>query len=122
MKHHIGTDIIEIERVEKAIDRWGEKLLQRVYTDAELDLYRSRLPSLAARFAGKEAVIKALGKPGGSAAGWREIEILPDSDGKPLVRLLGKAKEQADSMGLRGIAISLSHSRDYAIAFAIGET
>lgn len=122
MKHYIGTDIIEIERIEEAIARRGDKLLQRVYTDAELKLYRSQLPSLAARFAGKEAVIKALGKPDGSAAGWLEIEILSDPDGKPLVNLYGRAKEQAERLGLKGIAISLSHSRDYAVAFAMGET
>ncbi len=122
MKQYIGTDIIEIARLEEAIGQRGESFLQRMYTGAELDLYRNQLPSLAARFAGKEAVIKVLGKPGGSAPGWKDIEILSDSSGRPVVNLYGKAKEQATNLGLRGVAISLSHSREYAVAIAIGET
>ena len=117
---YIGVDIIEIIRIEKAISRWGEGFLQRVYTNSELKLYRNRSSSLAARFAGKEAVIKALG-PQTKGISMREIEILSDSGGKPSVRLYGKAQEQADSLGLDKLAISLSHSREYAIAFVVGE-
>ncbi len=101
-------------------NRASEKLTG--YTGAELDLYRDQLPSLAARFAGKEAVIKVLGKPGGSAPGWKDIEILSDSSGRPVVNLYGKAREQATNLGLRGVAVSLSHSREYAVAFVVGET
>lgn len=119
--HHIGVDIIEIARVEKAIARWGEIFLQRVYTDHELKLCRKRLSSLAARFAGKEAVVKALGAKS-RGIGWREIEILSDSSGKPLVRLYGNAQNQANDLGLDNLAISLSHSKEYAIAFVTGET
>ena len=118
--HHIGTDIIEIARIEKAIKRWGEGFLQRVYTNSELRLCHMKTPSLAARFAGKEAVIKALGSDRGFI--WREIEILSDSIGKPLVRLYGKAQSLADDLGLDNLAISLSHSGEYAIALVIGET
>lgn len=117
----IGIDIIEIARIEKAISRWGENFLHRVYTDPELKLYHNKLLSLAARFAGKEAVIKALG-PQTQGISWREIEILSDSGGKPSVRLYGKAQEQADSLGLDKLAISLSHSKEYAIALVAGET
>jgi holo-[acyl-carrier protein] synthase len=117
----IGVDIIEIARLERAIGRWGEGFLQRVYTDPELRLYRKKPSSLAARFAAKEAVIKALGKPNGVAS-LREIEILSDPNGKPLVNLYGKAKNQAQGLGLDKLAISLSHSREYAIAFVVGET
>ena len=117
----IGIDIIEIARIEKAIYRWGENFLHRVYTDPELKLYHNKLLSLAARFAGKEAVIKALG-PQTQGISWREIEILSDSGGKPSVRLYGKAQEQADSLGLDKLAISLSHSKEYAIALVAGET
>ncbi len=118
---YIGTDIIEIGRLEETIARLGEKFLRRIYSDAELNLYRNQLPSLAARFAGKEAVIKALGKPE-KGVGWREIEILSDNNGRPVVNLYGKAREQASNLGLCGVAISLSHSREYAIAFVFGET
>ena len=118
--HYIGVDMIEISRVEKAIARWGGSLLHRIYTDPELSLCNNHPWSLAARFAAKEAVIKALGKQY-EGINWKEIEILSDPKGKPLVRLYGKAKKQADIFGLDGFAISLTHSREYAIAFVAGE-
>lgn len=119
MKQHIGVDIIEIARIEEAIARWGERFLKRVYTEAELKLYHKNLPSLAARFAGKEAAIKALSpKPGG--IGWKEIEILSEPGGRPAVNLYGRAQNQAKSLGLSRLDISLSHSREYAIALVSG--
>ena len=118
--HHIGIDIIEIARIEKAVARWGESFLQRVYTESELRLYHKKPPSLAARFAGKEAVIKALGITKG--INWKEIEILSNPGGKPSVHLYGKAQNQARDLGLDSLAISLSHSREYAIALATAET
>ena len=121
MGRYIGADIIEIARIERAIARWGERFLHRVYTESEFRLYHKKLSSLAARFAGKEAVVKALGAPL-KGIGWREIEILSNSSGRPLVHLYGKAQNQASSLGLDGLDISLSHSREYAIAFVVGET
>ena len=118
--HCIGVDIIEIARIERAVAHWGESFLHRVYTDLELRLCRKKLSSLAARFAGKEAVIKALGAKN-KGISWREIEILSDSSGKPSVRLYGKAQNQANGLGLDNLVISLSHSREYAIAFVTGE-
>ena len=118
MTQYIGVDIVEIGRIKKAASRWGEHFLRRVYTGPELELYGKKPQSLAARFAGKEAVSKALQKPTGIS--WQQIEILADAEGKPLVRLYGKAKEHADSLGLNKLAISLSHSREYAIAFVVG--
>jgi holo-[acyl-carrier protein] synthase len=115
---HIGIDIIEIERIKRAITRRGETFLKRVYTGQELDLYRKKPASLAARFAGKEAVIKTLQARG---VDLREIEILSEPDGRPQVKLYGRAKKQADELGLAHLAISLSHSREYAVAFVIGE-
>jgi len=119
--YHIGTDIIEIARIEKVVNHWGEDFLHRVYTNAELRLCRRKPSSLAARFAGKEAVMKALGTRN-KGISWREIEILADPNGKPLVRLYGRAQNQATSLGLNRLAISLSHSREYAIALVMGET
>ncbi len=119
--HYIGIDIIEIARIQSAIDRWGENFLRRVYTETELRLYHKRPLSLAARFAGKEAVMKALGT-GAKGISWREIEILTDPNGQPVVQLYGKAQIKADRMGLTNLAISLSDSREYAIASVIGET
>ena len=116
--NYIGIDIIEIARIEQAIARWGESFLHRVYTELELKLYHKNLSSLAARFAGKEAVIKALG----TGITWKEIEIISEPSGKPLVHLHGKAQGQANSLGLNNLAISLSHSKEYAVALVSGET
>ena len=118
--HYIGIDIIEIARIKKAIARWGESFLHRVYTEPELELYHQKPSSLAARFAGKEAVVKALGTQA-KGISWKEIEILSDSSGRPLVHLYGKAQNQADNLGLKNLAISLSHSREYAVACVAGE-
>lgn len=115
---HIGVDIIEIARIEEAVGRWGKSFLQRVYTESELRLYHRKPSSLAARFAGKEAVIKALG-PG---AGWKDIEILSEPSGRPSVHLYGRAQNQARDLGLNSLAISLSHCREYAIAMVVAET
>lgn len=117
---YIGVDIIKIARIERAIASWGERFLHRVYTDSELELYRNHSSSLAVRFAGKEAVIKALG---GLSKGfsWKEIEILSDPRGKPLVYLYGNTQNQADSLGLDNFAVSLSDCEEYAIAFVVGE-
>jgi holo-[acyl-carrier protein] synthase len=116
---HVGVDIIEISRIEESVRRFGQAFLERIYTQKELDCYKDKLPSLAARFAGKEAVIKALDAPGISP---RDIEILSAPDGKPLVALYGQAKEKADKLGLAGLDISLSHSREYAVAFVVGQS
>jgi len=117
MAHYIGVDIIEIARIQKAIERWGEAFLRRVYTDAELELYRGKPSSLAARFACKEAVMKLLGT-GRNGIRWREIETLSLPSGKPRLNLYGNARNQASKLGLKEIAISLSHAKDYAIASA----
>ncbi len=116
-----GVDIIEITRIEKAINRWGKRFLHRIYTRPELKLCREKPQSLAVRFAGKEAVMKALGT-GIRGIRWQEIEIMAEPSGQPLVHLYGKAQDKADEMGLDRLAISLSHSREYAVAFVVGET
>lgn len=118
---YIGVDIIEIARIKQAIARRGEDFLRRVYTEPEIQLYRSKPASLAARFAGKEAVLKAIGTQN-KGIGWKDIEILADHNGKPVVHLYRKAEAQAHSLNLSNLAISLSHSREYAIAFVVGET
>ncbi len=118
---YIGIDIIEIARIEKAIARWGERFRHRIYTDAELKLYGKKSASLAARFASKEAVMKLLGT-GWIGISWKEIETLSHPSGKPRLNLYGRARTEAERLGLKGIAISLSHSREYAIALVIGET
>ena len=119
--HCIGVDLIEVARIERAIQRWGDRFLQRIYTGNELQLCRQKSWRLASRFAGKEAVMKALGT-GADGVGWREVEILAESSGQPLVHLHGRAQSRADALGLDKLAISLSDSKEYAIAFVVGET
>jgi len=119
MQHHIGTDIIEIDRIRQAIARYGDRFLNRVYTRDELKIYGHHAHSLAASFASKEAVMKVLGT-GNRGVAWREIETLYHPTGKPLIRLNGRAKKVAEKMGLKEIDVSLSHCKEYATAVAIG--
>ena len=118
--HSVGVDIIEITRIRQAIDRWGERFLNRIFTSTELKICRQSPERLAGRFAGKEAVMKALGT-GVKGVDWREIEIISERSGKPLVQLHGQAQDKANSLGLSELAISLSDSREYAVAFVVGE-
>lgn len=114
-----GIDVIEIERIDRAVRRWGDRFLRRVYTQAEVAYCRGRAERLAGRFASKEAVSKALGV-GIRHISWRDIEILPDRRGKPTVRLSGRAERLARMEGFRGFDISITHSRTDAIAFVVG--
>jgi holo-[acyl-carrier protein] synthase len=125
---YTGIDLIELVRIERAIDRWGERFLRRVYTPAELAAYRGRTASLAARWAAKEAVAKLLGvgvrglgassRPNAAIA-WTEIEISSDAQGRPLVALHGSAAARAQDLGIGAIALSLSHTHAHAIASAV---
>jgi len=118
---HIGIDIVEINRIKKAVAQRGDGFLERVYTPEEVKLYRNKVPSLAARFAGKEAVIKALGITD-KGIGLSDIEILSDEFGRPTISLYGKAVKRAQELGIKDIVISLSHSKYYAIACATGQS
>jgi holo-[acyl-carrier protein] synthase len=118
-----GVDIVELDRIQRVLERHGERFLVRIYTSEEIARYGERLPELAARFAAKEAVSKALGvglnHMSAHGIGWREVEVLPDPLGKPVVQLWGRAQQLAEEQGLREWAISLSHGRDYAVAFVV---
>jgi holo-[acyl-carrier protein] synthase len=120
-----GVDLIEIARIERALERHGERFLERVFTEDEVVYARRRPAELAARFAAKEAVAKALGVGMRMIArdgiGWREAEIVGDSRGKPLVRLSGRAAERAGDLGLTEWAVSLSHTKEHAIAFVVAQ-
>jgi len=114
----IGVDIIEIDRIKRAISRWQDSFLKRIYTPSELENH-GNVSSLAARFAAKEAVMKALGTGTGGVS-WTEIEILANGSGAPVVRLYGRALQKSTKAGIARFQVSLSHSRKYAIAFVIG--
>jgi holo-[acyl-carrier protein] synthase len=114
----VGVDIVEIGRIRRALERWGERFSGRLYTPGEVAYCRGRVPELAARFAAKEAISKALGT-GMVGVSWNEMEVLADRRGKPLVRLHGKALARAEELGLGEWAISLSHTDDHAVAFVV---
>jgi holo-[acyl-carrier protein] synthase len=116
-----GVDIIEISRIEAAVEIHGDRFLNRIFTSEELNLCGRKCGRLACRFAGKEAVMKALGT-GVRGISWKEIEILSEKSGKPFVRLHGNARIKADILGLGELAISLSDSKEYAIAFVVAGT
>ncbi|MGD0115752.1 MAG: holo-ACP synthase [Dehalococcoidia bacterium] len=114
----VGVDLVEIGRVHRLLQRHRERFRSRVFTPAELRLCGDRAHLLAARFAAKEATMKALGT-GVRGVALREIEVLPNRRGKPLLFLYGRAKERAQSLGLTGMDVSLSHSRDFAMATVV---
>jgi len=116
-----GIDIIEVSRMKRALDMWGDKFLKRVFTERELsyaDKKKFSHENLAARFACKEAVLKAFGD---TRAGIRlkNIEILNNSKGKPEIMLHREAKEFADKNNLDKIIVSMSHTNNYAVSNAI---
>jgi holo-[acyl-carrier protein] synthase len=123
-----GIDLIEIARIKQAIDRHGKRFLRRVFSDAEITYCAGRVESLAARWAAKEAVAKLLGVglrgpgagPESGAVGLTEIETYNDSSGRPQIRLSGLAAQRAQAIGLQDLAISLSHTKQLAMASAIG--
>ena len=116
-----GVDIIEVERVARAYRRRPQLFLRRIFTVREQEQLAARAYKarhLAARFAAKEAVFKLLGCGIGSLA-WTEEEIISLPSGQPLVYLHGRAKQQAAKLSLHSIALSVSHSRSYAVAQAV---
>lgn len=113
-----GIDAIEIERIKGVLDRFGERFLRRIYTEREAERYRNRPSELAARFAAKEAVMKALGT-GVRGIRWRDIEIVSNRRGKPIVVLHETAARRAKLLGFTHIGVSLTHSRTDAIAMVV---
>ena len=113
-----GVDIIEIARVRQVFDRYGSRFLARVFTADEIAYCKGRAPNLAARFAAKEATMKALGT-GIRGVAWKDIEVVRHPSGAPSIKLHGRGKQRAQRLGVRDISLSLSHSRDYAVAFVV---
>lgn len=115
----VGTDLIEIARVEGAVQRWGERFLERIFTAQERSTYGERISSLAARFAAKEAASKALGTGLMTEIPWTDIEILSGPSGEPGLRLHGSARRKAEHLGLSEWTLSLSHSGGHALAVVV---
>lgn len=114
-----GVDLIKISRIEQTLERYGERFLERIYTPREITLTGRNAPELAVRFAAKEAASKALGT-GIGLISWRDMEITNDFLGKPELTLHGRAEARAAELGLVSWSVSLSHSREMAIAVVIG--
>lgn len=118
----IGTDIVEVVRIGKMIERHGEVFLNRVFTDDEIRYCQRRkeyTQHYAGRWAAKEAVMKTLGTGFTRGIGWRDIEVCSSRSGKPSILLRGGAREFARQAGIGDVLITISHCRAYATATAI---
>lgn len=120
-----GIDITEVPRVAESISRFGERFLRRIYTEGEIRYCESkanRIERYAARFAAKEASMKALGTGWSRGIRWRDIEVYRQPGSRPTIRFHGRASEFATRMGVKNIALSLSHTSEQAIASVILES
>lgn len=113
-----GIDLVQVARIKKAVERWDNRFLSRIYTSREISYCRGKKQNplhFAARFAAKEAVRKALGEK----MDWRDVEIVNGQLGKPGIVLKGKARDVGRKQRVEKILLSLSHDRDYALAQAV---
>lgn len=123
-----GIDTIEVERIKRALERsaTGERFRARVFTEGEIAYCesrgRARYQSYAARFAAKEAAMKALGTGWARGVRWRDIEVVREESGKPTLKLAGVALSIADGLGVKHIAMTITHSGNLAIAQVIFES
>jgi holo-[acyl-carrier protein] synthase len=120
----LGTDLIEIARVQDSMDRYGERFLHRVFTEGEIAYClrkKNSAESFAARFAAKEAAAKALGTGISRGVSWKEFEVRREVGKRPTLHLSGRAEELAQSMGVRQVQLSLTHSRQLAMAVVVAE-
>ena len=120
----IGVDLVECARIQRSIDRFGDRFLHRVFTDGEIEYSMSmKFPArhLAARFAGKEAVSKAFGTGIGKAMGWRNIDIQKKESGEPFLVFSGPAEAFATKRGVTSALITLSHTEHHAVACVVLE-
>lgn len=123
MIYGTGIDLIEVKRIEKAITG-NDSFRKKIYSTDEIDYCEARTHkflSYAARFAAKEAFLKALGTGWSDSIKWSEIEILNEKMGKPFIRLTGRAKEIVDQLKINNILVSITHIREYASATVILE-
>ncbi len=114
----VGVDIIDIERVERSLERLGARFLDRIYTTQEQDYCNGRADKLAARFAVKEAVGKALGTGIGDVE-WKDIEVVNDEHGRPQLFLHNAAITLAEELGLNQWSVSMSHTETHAVGMAV---
>ena len=120
----VGTDIIEVARIKKLIKEKGDKFLNRIYTQKEIEYCDSQAEPakhFAARFSVKEAVLKCFGTGMSGGILWKDIEVDKLESGQPILNLYGKGGEIFDQLNLKHIHISITHDKSYAVAHAIAE-
>jgi holo-[acyl-carrier protein] synthase len=120
-----GVDLCEVGRMQAAIERHGQRILNRVFTEREVaysERKANRFERYAARFAAKEAGMKALGTGWRGGLGWRDLEVANLPSGRPTLTLHGRAAEIAQKLGVRNISLSLTHTADQAMALVILES
>jgi len=120
-----GIDIAEVPRIRQSIERFGSRFLERIFTEAEMrycDSKANRVERYAARFAAKEAAMKALGTGWNYGLRWRECEVVRQPGGRPTMLFHGKAGDLAANMGVKNVSLSLSHTEEQAIAQVILES
>ena len=120
-----GIDLAEVPRIAAAISRFGDRFLHRIFTEGEIRYCESkanRMERYAARFAAKEAAMKALGTGWNHGVRWRDIEVKRQAGGRPTIAFYGKAAEISTKLGAVNVALSLSHTVDQAIAHVILES
>ena len=120
-----GVDIVEVQRIKQSFETLGDSFRDRIFTRAEIEYCEGKkavkYQSYAARFAAKEAVSKAFGTGIGEKVGWKDIEVLNDDSGKPYVVLSAKGRKVFDEINASNISLSLSHCKNYAVAYAVVE-
>ena len=120
----LGIDIIQNNRIETIIQKWGDKFLKKIFTDNELKLinkHQEKIQRYASNFAAKEAAVKALGTGFRNGIRFRNIELKRDSFGKPFIELAGSTKTFADNRGVNKIHTTISHEKEYSVAVVIFE-
>ena len=120
----LGVDIAEVERVKGAIERHGEVFLRRVYTAREREYcerFKNKFERYAGRFAAKEAAMKALGTGWSRGVRWVDVEVVREKGGRPTIALAGEAKNVAERLGVKHIALSITHTKSQAFAEVIFE-
>lgn len=118
-----GLDLVECARIAKVFENHGERFLDRILTPAEQERakqYKAPIPFIAGRFAAKEAILKMIGTGWRGGIAWTDMEILPDSLGRPVVTLTGETARLAARLGIQRILLSVSHTEQHAAASAIG--
>jgi holo-[acyl-carrier protein] synthase len=124
MIHGIGTDLVEVSRIERILKKWGDRFLQRVYANDEIEYCSNKaFPAIhfAARFAAKESFLKSLGMGLGMGVNLREIEVSNDELGSPVLKVNKKIGNILDNLGVNAVHVSMTHTREHAHAIVVLE-